>query len=101
VAEYFGAVCVNVLRDLLIPVSACLLAASCAVGLDRDRCISEYAQRGGTEQIVRWGYQLCSVATDESRSGEERARAVCAVKKIPQTPTELAFRQVIAECRSK
>ena len=85
-AEYSGVVCVTVWRDLLIPVSACLLNASCAVGLDRDRCISEYAQRGGTEQIVRWGYQLCNVSTYESRSSDERARAICAVKKIPQTP---------------
>ena len=88
-------------RSRLILASVCVLIASCADGLDRERCISEYAQRGGTEKIVRWGYQLCSVAADESRSDEERAGAICAVKRIPQTPTELAFRQVVAKCRRK
>lgn len=82
----------------LLLVCFCSLA-SCSGAISRDECISKYAQRGGTDQIVRWGYQLCAMATDVKSSAKDRAEALCAVRKIPSTPSELAFRQVIGECR--
>jgi hypothetical protein len=91
---------INSRIGLFIPFT-CLLLPSCSPSISKDDCVSEYAQKGGTEQIVRWGYQLCNIATDPSKSGEDRSNALCAVKNIPSTPTELAFRQVLAECRKR
>lgn len=88
-------------RKSIAIAASFLVLASCAPSIDKESCISEYAQRGGTEQIVRWGYQFCRIAADESKSSKERSDALCAVKKIPSTPTELAFRQVVAECRKR
>ena len=90
----------NVLRLIGILVLASC-AASCTNEIDNDKCITDYAQKGGTDQIVRWGYQLCGMATDAASSAKERDDALCAVRKIPSTPSELAFKQVIKECREK
>jgi hypothetical protein len=68
--------------------------------VDRDACVSKYAQRGGTDQIVRWGYQLCAQAADPANSPLEREQAMCALEMIPTTPSEIAFRAVVARCRT-
>jgi hypothetical protein len=72
--------------------------ASCSGEIGRDECIANYAHKGSTDQIVRWGYELCDVATDANLSAKDRDDALCAVKKIPSTPSELAFKQVVGEC---
>ena len=90
---------VRLAQTALLLSCASMLLTSCNSNISRESCVSDYAQKGGTEQIVRWGYQLCTIATDAKESSTDRSNALCAVKKIPSTPTELAFRQVIAECR--
>lgn len=69
--------------------------------INKDECVAKYAQRGGTDQIVRWGYQLCARAADPQRAPLERKQAICAIKMIPSTPSDIAFRAVVADCLKK
>lgn len=73
---------------------------ACSQGpIDRDECVSKYAQRGSTEKIVRWGYGLCTIAADPNRTPREREHAICAIKMIPNTPTEIGIQAVWADCQ--
>lgn len=84
-------------------VSACIFITSCnsSTSIDKDDCISNYAQKGRTDRIVAWGYQLCNIAADDNKLTRDRAYALCAVRKIPSTRTTFAFEQIIRECREK
>jgi hypothetical protein len=80
-------------------VAAALLLSSCSQRLDFNECLQEYAAKGNTQQLVRWGYTLCKTASDEAVSRKKRLEALCAVKEIPTTPTEVGFRLVVAQCQ--
>lgn len=90
----------------IAPLALCIAALATLPAcqqqpIDRDECVATYAQRGGTDKIVRWGYQLCARAADVQRTPVEREQAMCAVKMIPSTPSEIAFRAVVADCLKK
>lgn len=85
----------------VVCIGSLLVLTACQQGpIDRDACVAKYAQRGGTDQIVRWGYQLCAQAADPAKTPIEREQAMCALKMIPTTPSEIAFREVVAHCRT-
>ena len=85
--------------QLALCVAALALGACQQQPISRDDCVAKYAQRGGTDRIVRWGYQLCAQASNPQESPERREQAICAVKAIPNTPSEIGFRAVVARCR--
>lgn len=71
----------------------------CSQRIDFDECVQTYAAKGNTQNLVRWGYAFCKTASDEAASAEKRRVALCAVKQIPSTPTEVGFRLVVQQCQ--
>ena len=78
-----------------------LMISSCSRRVDFDECVQTYAIKGNTQNLVRWGYAFCKTASDKAASAEKRREALCAVKEIPNTPTEIGFRLVVQQCQRK
>lgn len=93
------------MRRLWLTISVLVLATpmilSCSRRIDFDECVQTYAVKGNTQNLVRWGYAFCKTASDKMVSNEKRREALCAVKAIPNTPTEIGFRLVVQQCQRK
>lgn len=89
------------LLTICVLLSAAPMILSCSRRIDFDECIQTYAVKGNTQNLVRWGYAFCKTASDKNASAEKRREALCAVKEIPNTPTEIGFRLVVQQCHRK
>jgi hypothetical protein len=82
-------------------ISTAPVILSCSPRIDFDECVQTYATKGNTQNLVRWGYAFCKTASDDTATAEKRREALCAVKQIPNTPTEIGFRLVVQQCQRK
>ena len=88
----------------IIVITAFVLFAIAAIGAlsahpsGVQDCIDNFAIKGGTNQIVVWGHQMCATAFDQKETAEKRAWALCAIREIPDIRADQAFRVVSDRC---
>ena len=61
-------------------------------------CIEDFALKGGTNQFVIWGHQMCATAFDQNESSGKREWAFCTILEIPKVRADQALRIVSDQC---